>query len=113
LVNACVRVEEADGTLDGPYYVFSLSKQAMAQWPYRAGIVYLLPKDTFIQQSPMRVGSSWVHIAQLASPTEVVPLAKLVIEPQDFPFLKQMRTHDDERLEVYAEAMMRGLPWPE
>jgi hypothetical protein len=61
----------------------------------------------------MQTDSLRVHIAQLASMEEVVPLAKLVITPEDFPFLAQMRSHEDERLGVYAEAMTKGLPWPE
>ncbi len=66
-----------------------------------------------MRQPPLQVGAFRIHVAQLASPAEVVPLAKLVIEPKDFPFLEQMKTHDDARLAVYAEAMSQGLPWPE
>jgi hypothetical protein len=61
----------------------------------------------------MQADTLRVHIAQLASPQAVTPLAKLAIAPEDFPFLAQMRTHDDGRLELYAEAMINGLPWPE
>jgi hypothetical protein len=43
----------------------------------------------------------------------VKPLARVAVEPEDFPFLSQIRGHDDERLEEYAHAMETGAPWPE
>jgi len=54
-----------------------------------------------------------VHIAQLASFEPVQPLAKLTVAPEDFPFLAQIRGHDDARLQEYADALQNGLPWPE
>jgi hypothetical protein len=113
VINACIQLEEVDGSLGKPYYFFSISKRAVGGQPYHDGVVYLLPSHTFIRQPPLQNGSLRVHIAQLASAEEVVPLAKLVIRPEDFPFLAQMRSHEDERLGVYAEAMSKGLPWPE
>jgi hypothetical protein len=60
----------------------------------------------------MAFGSSTVHFAQLASFVPVQPLAKLTITPEDFPFLRQIRGHDDERLQEYATALQTGGPWP-
>jgi hypothetical protein len=113
IINACVTLEDAEGVLSQPYYFFSISKQALGRQPYKNGVVYLLPRESFVAQPPMQAGPLRVHIAQLASPDAVTPLAKLAIAPEDFPFLAQMRTHDDGRLELYAEAMINGLPWPE
>ena len=42
----------------------------------------------------------------------VRPLAKLAVAPEDFPFLQQIRGHDDERLQDYATALQTGSPWP-
>ena len=58
-------------------------------------------------------GSSQVHIAQLASFESIQPLAKLTVTPEDFPFLSQIRGHDDERLQDYATALQTGSPWPD
>ena len=96
-----------------PYYCFSISQQAMAQQPYGNGYVYLLPSPTFVRQPAFRHDPWLVHVVQLASPEAVTPLAKLAVSPEDFPFLHQMRTHDDSRGELYAEAMSQALPWPE
>ena len=112
VANACIRLEDETGSLHGPYYVFSVSKSVRPKQPWRTGTVYLLPKDTFTSQPPMELGSSTVHIAQLASLVPVQPLAKLAVTPEDFPFLSRIRGHDDKRLQEYATAMQTGAPWP-
>lgn len=113
ITNACVRLEEDSGAVHGPLYVFSVSQSALANQPWRTGTVYLLPRETFITQPPMAFGSSKVHIAQLASFVPVQPLAKLTVTPEDFPFLLQIRGHDDQRLQEYATALQTGAPWPD
>jgi hypothetical protein len=113
VTNACVRLADETGTLHGPYYVFSISQSALPSQPWRTGTVYLLPRRTFTVQPPIAFGSNQVHIAQLASFVPVQPLAKLTVTPADFPFLSQIRGHDDERLQEYATALETGAPWPE
>ena len=61
----------------------------------------------------MEFGPYQVHFAQLACFEPLQPLAKLTVMPEDFPFLSQIRGHDDERLEEYANALQTGAPWPE
>jgi len=112
ITNACIRLEEDTGTVHGPLYVFSVSQSALANQPWRTGTVYLLPRETFTTQAPMAFGSSQVHFAQLASFMPVQPLAKLTVTPEDFPFLMQIRGHDDSRLQEYATALQTGAPWP-
>ena len=112
ITNACVRLADEMGNLHGPYYVFSVSQSALPSQPWRTGMLYLLPRSTFTTQPPMGLGSYQVHIAQLASFARVQPLAKLKITPEDFPFLMQIRGHDDERLQEYATALQTGAPWP-
>jgi len=112
VANACIQIVDPDGTVHGPYYAFSVSRQALTLQPWRTGTVYLLPRQTFAAQSPIPFGPSEVRIAQLASETPILPLAKLTVDPSDFPFLKQIRGHDDDRLQEYATAMQTGAPWP-
>ena len=112
VTNACVRLSDETGTLSGPFYVFSVSQTALPRQPWRTGTVYLLPRDTFTVQPPMTFGSNTVHIAQLASFTPVRPLAKITVAPEDFPFLEQIRGHDDRRLQEYGKALATGAPWP-
>ena len=112
ITNACVTLAGPDGALRGPYYVFSVSRPALPERPWHSGTVYLLPRETFVTQAPMPFGDRQVPIAQLASFEPVAPLAKLSVAPEDFPFLAQIRGHDDERLAEYASALQNGLPWP-
>lgn len=112
ITNACIRLETESGAVHGPLYVFSVSQSALASQPWRTGTVYLLPRTTFMTQQPIPFGSSTVHIAQLASFEAVQPLAKLTVAPEDFPFLRQIRGHDDQRLQEYATALQTGAPWP-
>jgi hypothetical protein len=52
-------------------------------------------------------------VPQLASPVPVAPFARLRVTPGDFPFLAQIRGHDDDRLAEYARAVMAADPWPD
>jgi hypothetical protein len=113
VTNACVRLADQAGTLHGPYYIFSVSQSALPDQPWRTGTMYLLPRTGFIDQPPMPFGSFEVRIAQLASFEPVQPLAKLTVTPEDFPFLTQIRGHDDQRLAEYARALETGAPWPD
>jgi len=54
-----------------------------------------------------------VRVPQLASLAPVNPLAQLAVDPDDFPFLKDIRGIDDARLPEYGQAMQTGAPWPE
>ena len=112
ITNACIRLEEESGAIHGPLYVFSVSRSALPSQPWRTGTVYLLPRTTFTTQPSMAFGSYQVHFAQLASFVPVEPVAKLTVTPADFPFLMQIRGHDDRRLQEYATALQTGAPWP-
>lgn len=113
MINACIRVEAPGQGISTPRYVFSVGRHVRDKHPYRDGMVYLLPPDGFVPEPAMPFGSLLVHTAQRARFTAVRPLAKLRIDPDDFPFLDQMLVHDDERLAEFAAAMLQGAPWPD
>ena len=110
--NACIRLVDGAGGGSGPFYFFSVSRAALAGRPWRSGTVYLLPRATFAGQPAVPFGAGQAQVAQLASPEPVRPLARLAVTPGDFPFLGQIRGHDDDRLEEYATALQTGAPWP-
>jgi len=113
VTNACVRLADTAGNVSPPQYVFSISQSALPDQPWRSGTVYVLPGDTFELQPPLRFGEFEVRIPQLASLVAVRPLARVAVEPADFPFLSEIRGHDDDRLAEYAYALETGSPWPE
>jgi len=111
--NACIRLVDEAGQVSEPRYVFSISETALSQRPWREGVVYLLPGDTFVNQPPLQFGPYEVRIPQLASLVPVRPFARLEVEPEDFPLLKDIRGLDDTRLAEYGQAMQTGAPWPD
>lgn len=112
VANACIYQVE-NGQLGEPRYVFSVSQAVLPKQPWRTGSVYILPRDTFTPEPDFHLGPVTIRTAQLVSLEPVVPLARLEVSPQDFPFLDQIRAHDDARLQEYAKAMQTGAPWPD
>jgi hypothetical protein len=111
--NACIRLVDEAGQVSKPRYVFSISQPALRQQPWRKGMIYLLPGDTFVNQPSLWFGHYEVRVPQLASLVPVKPFAQLEVTPEDFPFLKDIRGLDDARLQEYGQAMQAGAPWPE
>jgi len=113
LNNSCIRVETATEKRSEPFYYFSISQSALVHQPWRTGTVYILPRNTFEPQPPIPNGDVSVHVMQWASPSPVVPLAKLRVTPEDFPFLDQIRGHDDQVQQARIRANPDGFPWLE
>lgn len=111
LTNACVRVTTPTGGLSEPFYFFSISQTALVHQPWRTGTIYILPRTTFEPQPPIPSGDQAVHVLQWASPLPVAPLAKLRVSPADFPFLQQIRGHDDLVQQERVRANPDGFPW--
>ncbi len=111
LINSAMRLVAADGTRSEPWYFFSISAPALAQRPFRRGTIYLLPRETFEQQENLSFRDTQVWLPQWASLVPVRPLARLTVEPEDFPFLDAMRGHDDEVTFAKARANPDGFPW--
>lgn len=111
LLNSAVRIESLDGTLGEPHYFFSISESARVRRPYRPGTVYLLPASGFEAMPPMVIDGARGHVPQWACLSEVTPLARLAVDPEDFPFLQQMRGHDDVTVLARARANPDGFPW--
>lgn len=108
LCNACIRIDAGD-----PYYFFSISDPALRHRPWRTGTVYLLPSAGFDRQPPFEAEGSRIHIAQAASADPVTPIARLTVDPDDFPFLQSIRGHDDAVLSARMAADPAGFPWVE
>jgi hypothetical protein len=112
LNNGCIAVLDPDGRPGVPYYYFSISQGALERRPWRTGYVYLLPADSFVEQPAGPYAGQTARVPQLASPVAVRPFARLRVDPSDFPFLAEIRGHDDDRLAEYAQAVMAAAPWP-
>ena len=111
LVNSAMRVELEDASLSDPFYFFSISRPALDARAFRPGTLYFLPGDSFEAMPPLSVAGQRVHIPQWASLEAVAPLARIAIEPEDFPFLDQIRGHDDAFVLECAKSDPDGFPW--
>jgi hypothetical protein len=111
LVNSCARVVGPDGRRGEPYYFFSINADALSRRPWRRGTIYVLPRQSFEQQAPLPYRGLQLEAAQWASPVSVRPLARLQVEPDDFPFLDKLRGHDPQRVTERAARDPAGFPW--
>jgi len=112
LANGCILLVDAEGRPGLPHYFFSITGDALREQPWRTGYVYFLPAETFVAQPAATYAGSTARVPQLASPVAVTPFARLRVTPGDFPFLAQIRGHEDSRLGEYAQAVMAAAPWP-
>jgi hypothetical protein len=111
--NGALLLLDDEGRDGLPYYYFSITEAALPKEPWRTGYVYFLPAETFVAQPTATYAGRAARIPQLASPVPVTPFARLQVAPGDFPFLTQIRGHDDDRLAEYAQAVMAAGPWPD
>jgi len=72
-------------------YNFSINQEQLPEKPWTAGALYFLPRALFKRQmlSEHAFANEWT------CPREVRPLARLDVDPEDFPFLDQISGHDD------------------
>ena len=112
LNNGCILLLDDDGRPGVPHYYFSITDDVLDRQPWRTGYVYFLPADTFVAQPAGAYGGRTARVPQLASPVAVTPFARVRVGPEDFPFLAQIRGHEDSRLGEYAQAVMAAAPWP-
>jgi hypothetical protein len=109
LTNSCFREVRADGSVSEPYYFFSVNNEALAQQQFGTGTVYLLPPESFEREADYVERGRTVRTAQAASLEPVRPLAKLTVEPADFPL--PIRGHDLATQQARIEADPGGFPW--
>jgi hypothetical protein len=76
-------------------YHFSIHKDYVGGDIWRTGTLYLLPRESF---APIPFYGDGPDSSEWASTTEVRPLARLTIDPGDFPFRDQVGGHDDGEL---------------
>jgi len=72
-------------------YNFSINQEQLAEKPWTEGALYFLPRDTFERQwlTDESYANEW------ASHEPVDPIARLHVDPADFPFLEKIGGHDD------------------
>ncbi len=113
LFNSCLQARLPTGELSEPLYFFSINDDALKCRPWSQGAVYMLPKEHFEQEPPQRHQGIEVVFPHWIGKVETVPVAKLIVGPDDFPFLKNVRGHNQERLLKRMSEDPDGFPWLE
>jgi hypothetical protein len=111
LNNTCVRLATSTGVRSAPYYFFSITQTALPHRPWQKGTIYILPRASFEPCPPYTKAGVVYQSQEWASATSVQPYAKVTIEPNDFPFLAQIRGHDVDVIQTRAQANPGGWPW--
>jgi hypothetical protein len=85
-------------------YNFSINQEQLPEKPWCQGALYFLPRDTFkrLNLTEHAYANEW------ASEQEVKPIAKLKMEPEDFPFLDRIGGHDDGEL-IRLEMLSKSI----
>ena len=109
LTNSCFRVLGQDGSVSEPYYYFAVNNEVIEQGQFSPGTVYLLPAGRFEREAAYTEGGRRVLTAHAASLEPVEPLAKLAVEPADFPL--RIRGYDLATHLARIDADPGGFPW--
>jgi hypothetical protein len=98
LRNACYWDVDATGERQ-KCYAFSINAAFLARQPWREGSVYVLPRATFerVVDADGSPSEEWL------STREITPLMRLAVSPSDFPFLKDVEGHGDEKTDRFEE----------
>lgn len=113
LFNSCVKIRIPSGPELGPLYFFSVTQEVLVKNPWCEGAIYILPRENFEQELPQQMLGAEVVFPHWVSSRPAAPIAKLMVGPQDFPFLTQVHGHNEEKLTRLAAADPNGFPWPE
>jgi len=81
------------------FYGFSINAAFLARRPWREGSIYVLPRATFERVVDEDGSSSEEWLSARA----VTPIARLAVSPSDFPFVKDVEGHGDERTDRFEE----------
>jgi hypothetical protein len=113
LFNSCLNIHVFPYQILGPLYFFSITHSALLQQPWCDGEVYVMRCENFEQEPAQPMLGADIVFPQWVSSKAAKPIAKLQVQPQDFPFLIDIHRHNDEKLAQLAVADPNRFPWPE
>jgi hypothetical protein len=98
LFNSCLRARISPSQLSDPLYFFSITQSVLVQKPWCDGMIYILPRQFFVQETEQHVQGVEIVFPHWISRLPTKPLARIMVGPMDFPFLGQIHGHNDEKL---------------
>lgn len=112
LFNSCLCMRTSPDRATGPLYFFSMTHSVLVQNPWCDGVIYLLPRGDFEREPAREFSGAEIIFPHWISFKPARPVARLLVHPQDFPFLDQIHGHDDEKLVRLSTEDPNGFPWP-
>jgi hypothetical protein len=114
IMNGAIQLRGADGSLLRRYF-YCLDAASVRSNPWKAGAVYLLTGEGFEPDpglSGVRVGSYELICTHWIRRSAMVPLARLPVEPGDFPFAYRVWGYDEKVLERrFSAETIAGWPF--
>lgn len=111
LFNSCFQARISPDQYSEPLYFFSITHSVLIQKPWCTGAVYILPRQSFNQEPAQHIQETEIIFPHWISSEPAQPIAKLLVGPDDFPFLNKIHGHHDEKLVQLASANPNGFPW--
>ncbi|MGI9145942.1 MAG: hypothetical protein ACR2IK_05255 [Chloroflexota bacterium] len=96
--NGCSRVVHPNGTSSQPYYHFALAADGLRDDLWTNGTMYVLARETFVAHPLVLEHGLTVTLEEWASAEPIVPVAKIKVGPEDFPFLNDFWGYNPELL---------------
>jgi hypothetical protein len=80
-------------------YGFSINAAFLGRQPWREGSIYILPRAAFerVVDEDGSPSEEWL------STRAVTPMARIAVSPSDFPFLRDVEGHGDQRTDRFEE----------
>lgn len=113
LFNSCFQARTSSGAFSDPVYFFSISHSALIQGPWCNGMIYILPRQSFRRETNQIIQGMEIQFPHWVSESAAMPIARLEVRSDDFPFLQEIHGHDDTKLQEAMQANPNGFPWPE
>jgi len=112
--NGAIWIKGDDGSFMRRYY-YCINAESLRRNPWKPGAIYLLPGDQFEPdptQEGMRIGIYTLLATHWLRRTAVQPLARLLVQPEDFPFLNRVWGYDAASLDKrMAAETIAGFPF--
>lgn len=112
--NGAIQLKGDDGSVLRRYF-FTVEAESLKKSPWIQGAVYILPRanaEPDPDHANVRYGQYTLDVSHWLYRSEVQPIAKLLVEPEDFPFLERVWGYDAEVLSRRMEAdSIAGWPF--
>lgn len=96
LLNSCWNIRPGFDSKLVSWYFFSVTRDMLNERTWGNGAVYILPRSGFNPEAAYSALGTEITIPHWTSSVAAEPVAKLYVQPQDFPFFSEIHPRDNE-----------------